>query len=148
MSSVQQIVTALLTSLGTLLPSYDQAKFQWEMTRNTGKKPVFAVRPVAGANVTGTNLAITIDQSFEVELARSWKPQAGTKDTDLDTQVLALFADGETVWRSTFLRRFNIDPGQVLLVSVVDISEPAIDNENNTVALVLTFTVKYRTNLI
>lgn len=148
MSSVQQIVTALLTKLAALLPDYEQAKFQWDMAKNTSKKPLFSVRATAGANVPGTNLAITIDQSFEVELSRKWKPQAGLKDNDLDSQVLTLFADCENVWRSTFLRRLDIDPGQVLLVSVVDISEPAIDNENNTVAVVLTFTVKYRTNLI
>jgi len=148
MNSVQQIVTALLASLTTLLPSYEQAKFQWEMTKNTTKKPVFAVRAVAGSNVSGTNNAITIDQSFEVELMRTWKGQAGTKDSDLDTQIMTMFSDGELVWRSTFLRRLDIDPGQVLLVSVVDISEPAIDNENNTVGLVITFTVKYRTAII
>jgi hypothetical protein len=145
--SVNTIVSGIYSEIAATLPDYSRARFVWELDKNTDRKPMCAVRPGAGRNVEGTNRAITIDQDFEVVLVRPYKPVGGANDNDLDAQILQLQTDQESLWRVVFQRRLNAHPVAILLVSVVDIAAPEIDNDNNTASVAVTFTVKYRTQV-
>lgn len=144
MGAVNAVVTGLYAEVEAVIPEYKKAAHVWIREKNTDKKPTIAVRPGSGASTAGTNRAVTIDQSFELELTRTWKPQAGLKGTDLDAQILQMQEDHEKVWKKIFQRRFNADPSVVLVVSAFDISSPEVDNENNTVSLLVTYQVVYR----
>jgi len=144
MGAVDAVVTGLYVEAEAVIPEYKKAPHVWLREKNTDKKPLIAVRPGSGASTSGTNRAVTIDQSFEVELTRTWKPQAGLKGSDLDAQILQMQEDQEKVWRRIFQRRFNAEPSVVLVVSAFDISSPEVDNENNTVSLLVTYQVVYR----
>ena len=145
--SVATIVEGIYSEIEATIPVYARAKFVWELDKNTDRKPMCAVRPGAGRNVEGANRAITVDQDFEAVLIRPYKPVGGVSDNDLDAQILQLQGDQEALWRVVFQRRFGASPAVVLLVSIVDIAAPEIDNDNNTVSVAVTFTVKYRTQV-
>lgn len=140
---VKDIRDALVEQIQTELPSYAQSPFIWDFASNNDKKSknIFAVRPQSGSSVSGTNKTITLDQDFEVYLSTKYINK-GDKDSALDEAIMGLFEDHEKLEKLLFRRNINI--ARVLVVESVALSAPEIDNENHNVAIIATYTIKYR----
>lgn len=148
MAIVQDILVALETKVSSLLPSYKKSKFTYSIESNNriSAKKIYAIRTSSGSSVTGVTLSATFDQGFEVILSDIYQPK-NDNDIDLVDKITQLHTDIETLYRDLYQRRLDLTSAQVLLVQLVDISVPEIDNDNDSVNITATFTVKYRSNL-
>jgi hypothetical protein len=140
---VQEIVDAIEINIQALLPTYKKASFVYDLSLNNRKqsKKVYAITPQSASNVSGSTLTVTLDQTFDVTLSDTYSPK-NDSDINLQDKVLEIHSDIETVYKELFQRRLGL--AKVLVVQVVDISSPEIDNDNNTVSLTASFSVKYR----
>lgn len=148
MAIVQDILVALETKVSSLLPTYKKSKFTYSIESNNriSAKKIYAIRTSSGSSVTGVTLSATFDQGFEVILSDIYQPK-NDNDIDLVDKITQLHTDVETLYRDLYQRRLDLTSAQVLLVQLVDISVPEIDNDNDSVNITATFTVKYRSNL-
>lgn len=142
---VDDIVNAIEGEITTLLPSYKKAAFVYDLARNNRKqsKKIYAIVPDSATSVTGTVQAITLDHNFNVTLSDIYKP-SGDTDTDLQDKVLAIHTDIETLYKELFQRRLGLPSVRVLVVQIVDIAAPEVDQDNNFVSITATFNIKYR----
>jgi hypothetical protein len=140
---VQEIVDAIEINIQSLLPTYKKASFVYDLSLNNRKqsKKIYAITPQSASNVSGSTLAITLDHSFDVTLSDAYSPK-NDSDINLQDKILEIHNDIESLYKELFQRRLGL--AKVLVVQVVDISSPEIDNDNNTVALTASFSIKYR----
>lgn len=140
---VQEIVDAIEINIQALLPTYKKASFVYDLGLNNRKqsKKIYAITPQSASNVSGSTLTVTLDQTFDVTLSDTYSPK-NDSDISLQDKVLEIHSDIETIYKELFQRRLGL--AKVLVVQVVDISSPEVDNDNNTVAITASFSVKYR----
>lgn len=144
-SIVEDIVTQMKAQIATEIPGRSESRYVWSLETNSYRtnKDLFAVRPLGGSSVPGTNKTITIDQTFEVVLSTEFKNK-GDNDASLQDAIFALHQDVEILYRFAYQRKFNIQ--RVLVVNSVEIAEADIDNGNNIVSISSRFNIKYRTS--
>ena len=148
MAIVQDILTALDTKVSSLLPTYKKAKFTFDLAQNNrvSAKKIYGIRVDSGKSVTGITMSATFDQDFQVILSDIYQPKNDT-DNNIADIINQLHSDTEIIYRDLYQKRLDLTSAQVLLVQLVDLSPPEIDTDNNSVSLIATFTVKYRSNL-
>jgi hypothetical protein len=140
---VQEIVDAIEINIQSLLPTYKKASFVYDLSLNNRKqsKKIYAITPQSASNVSGSTLTVTLDHSFDVTLSDAYSPK-NDSDINLQDKILEIHNDIESLYKELFQRRLGL--AKVLVVQVVDISSPEIDNDNNTVAITASFSIKYR----
>jgi hypothetical protein len=140
---VSDIIDAIESQINSILPEYKKAAFVYDLGLNNRKqaKKVYAIKPGSASNVTGSTMTITLDHDFDVTLSDIYNPK-NDSDSSLQDKVLEMHEDIEELYKVLFQRKLGLV--KVLVVQVVDISEPDIDNDNNTVSLTVTFSIKYR----
>lgn len=144
-SLVQEIRDQLQAQILALLPGWKNSAYQYDVTRNSEAThtKLLACRPGAASTVAGTNKTVTLDQAFVVELTDRFNKQGNDSDRPEDKAIMALYENHEKLYRA--IHRRNLSIQRVLVVSFLDMGEPVIDNENGTVSIIATYTVKYRT---
>jgi hypothetical protein len=148
MAIVSEILTAIDSKVSSILPNYKKAKFNYilEANNRVGSKKIYAIRPSSGRSVIGVTMTATFDHDFEVILSDIYQVK-NDSDADLGDRITQLHSDLELLYRDLYQKRLNLTSAQVLLVQLVDLSVPEIDNDNDSVSITATFTVKYRSNL-
>ncbi len=148
MAIVSEILTAMDAKIVATIPTYTKSKFNYFLEKNnrlTSRK-IYALRPNTGKSVVGTTLSATFDQDFEVVLSDIYIDK-NDSDKDLGERIISLHTDVETLYLELFQKRLNLTSAQVLLVSLVDLSNPEIDTDNSTVSITATFSIKYRSQI-
>lgn len=144
MSAVSDVLTYLEGQVNSLLPTAKAMPYMYGLESNDRLGDNAYSITVGGASVVeGTTRAITFDHDFNVSLSRKYLPKKGG-DSDLREKINSISSDIETLYKTLARRSGNAGTTLMLLISPVDVSEPAVDNDNNLVTLTLTLTVKYR----
>lgn len=140
---VSDIVSAIETNINSILPEYKKAAFVYDLGLNNRKqgKKIYSIRPGQASSVSGSTTTITLDHDFTVTLSDIYNPK-NDSDSAVQDKVLEIHEDIEELYKFVFQRKLGL--ARVLVVQVVDISEPELDNDNNTVAITVTFSIKYR----
>ena len=148
MAVVQEILEALDSKVSTILPDYKKSKFNYFLDRNNrlSSKKIYAIRPDTGKSTVGTTLSATFDQNFEVILSDIYQDK-NDSDADLTAKIISLHSDVEKLYLELYQRRLDLPSAMVLVVQLVDLSSPELDTDNNTVNIVGTFSIKYRSQL-
>lgn len=144
MSIVSEIVLAIESRIEEALEGFQKSQYIWDTQKNSDSKNenYFAVRPLQASFISGTCRAITLEQSFELELGTTFRNK-GDKDQDANDKLMALYGSHELLYRSIMRDNFNI--GRVQVVGGLDIESPEVDNENKVCRIVATYTIRYRT---
>jgi hypothetical protein len=144
MSLVEEIRNAIETYLATLIPEFTKSQYVWDTTLNSDSKTkkYFSVRPSTASFVNGTCRTITVEQDFILEIGDSFRNKRDS-DQDADEKIFQIYQAHETIYRA--LMRDNFGIARVQVVQNFSMTEPLVDNENKSVKIETTFSVKYRT---
>lgn len=118
---------------------YDTTKF------NENNSKVYSVRVGPVSSTNGVIGSVTVNQSFSVELTRSYKTIENS-DQKLREEIDNLFSDNEKIMQRLSLR--NSSDVQILVISGFTSNEPQIDREKKFVSIEYTYTIQYRMKLI
>lgn len=145
-NTVSQIVTALesgiVAELGATWTRLDHVHdIQKNSLRSANNR--YGVRPLGySSQIEDTILRyLTVGHDFEIVLTRNYVNRNG--DSNLQTQINQLFDDTEDLAVRFFVNKLGL-PAIVISVSAVNVEEPEILEEDDTVAVRAIFTVKYR----
>lgn len=148
MGIVEDIQKAIEASINTLLPLYKMAKFSYEFDKNNRKSStkIYAVRPLSGSTISGSTLAASFSHEFEVLFSDVFTPK-NDSDSEIREKIFQLNESIQILYKEIYQKRLGLASTKVLLVSLVGISGPEIDQENNSVTVTATFTINYRVNI-
>lgn len=145
MSIAKDLHDYLELRLVSLLPTYKAVPFFYSQDENNRLlNKGYAIKLGSIQSTTGTNMSLTKDQDYQIELTQKWAPKKGQGDLDLREKIFNISGDIEKLSADLYRRTGSIDTASLLIISPLDVSEPDIDNDNNLVTLTLTLNVKYR----
>lgn len=142
MSNVSTILTQLATEVGTLLPSYNELHYVYDIEKNSFRSGErrWGVGVEGGSTVDGTNKAVTMDHVFFIKLTDSFANRSS--DSNERQAISDLYDDFESIQRDIFQKKLGI-PSVVLVSSVIEMEEPEKVGDN-TIMLKGNFTIKHR----
>jgi hypothetical protein len=145
MSTLNDILDLIEDRLTTLLPDYKIAPFvyNYELNERLAVKN-YGIRVAGASSIPGTNKAVTLDQSVQIDLTQRYEPKKSFGDKDLRDKIGLISADIETLYKDLYRRPGSVPSAHLLLIAPIDLSEPNVDNNNNFVTITLTLSVKYR----
>ena len=138
-------IKAAIESKVSEVTGFTQAPFRYDFAKNNKNKAkdIYAVRIGESNTVSGTNQTITQDRTFEVYLSTRFG-QNGSSDIQIDEAIIALIDKHELISVQLFRRELQITSARLLVVDAIDISAPEIDNDNDTVSILATYSMKFR----
>lgn len=144
MSSVQNIRTAIKNRIAATIPTYTEAKYSLDFERNssTDINNKYGVVPQGQEQVEGTNRFITLDQSFDIKLGKTFiTDNAG--DASLIALTETMMADMDTLYSDFITSRLGL-PAVILNVFNKIILEPEYNTAEKYITITMSVTVKYR----
>lgn len=142
--NVQDIRTAIKNRIAATIPGYTEAKHSIDFIKNssTDVDNKYGVVPLGQEQVEGVNRFVTLDQSFDIKLAKTFTTiNAG--DSDVIGLVESLFGDLDTLFSDFITSRLG-SPSTILNVFNKVIAEPEYNMSEKFVTVSMTITVKYR----
>lgn len=145
MSVLNDILDLIESRVNTLLPDYKIAPFvySYELNERLAVKN-YGIRVAGASSIAGTNKAVTIDQSIQIDLTQRYEPKKSHGDKDLRDKIGLISEDIESLYKDLYRRPMAVPSAHLLIIAPLDLSEPSIDNNNNFVTITLTLSVKYR----
>jgi hypothetical protein len=128
-----------------LVTGFAQAPFRYDFQKNNKNRSsnIYAVRIGESNTVSGTNQTITQDRTFEVYLSTRFG-RNGSDDSAIDNAIISLIDQHELISVQLFRRELQVTSARLLVVDSIDISNPEIDNENDIVSILATYSMKFR----
>jgi len=144
-SIVSDIVTAFEGEVATVLPTYAELFFKYDVEKNDyfSNALRFGVIPSAGFNSPTTTKAITIIQSFTLILTNEFINQDDT-DTKQQAAVFELYDSLNEIYKVVVPNKLGL-PASVFNVEVGTIEAPLFIDESKVVILNTEFLIQYRT---
>lgn len=128
-----------------LVSGFTQAPFRYDFQKNNKNRStnIYAVRIGESNSISGTNQTLTQDRTFEVYLSTRFG-RNGSDDVAIDNAIISLIDMHELISVQLFRRELVITSARLLVVDAIDISSPEIDNDNDIVSILATYSMKFR----
>jgi len=128
-----------------LVSGFTQAPFRYDFQKNNKNRStnIYAVRIGESNSISGTNQTLTQDRTFEVYLSTRFG-RNGSDDVAIDNAIISLIDMHELISVQLFRRELIITSARLLVVDAIDISSPEIDNDNDIVNILATYSMKFR----
>jgi hypothetical protein len=128
-----------------LVSGFTQAPFRYDFQKNNKNRStnIYAVRIGESNSISGTNQTLTQDRTFEVYLSTRFG-RNGSDDIAIDNAIISLIDMHELISVQLFRRELVITSARLLVVDAIDISSPEIDNDNDIVSILATYSMKFR----
>lgn len=128
-----------------LVSGFAQAPFRYDFQKNNKNRStnIYAVRIGESNSISGTNQTLTQDRTFEVYLSTRFG-RNGSDDIAIDNAIISLIDMHELISVQLFRRELVITSARLLVVDAIDISSPEIDNDNDIVSILATYSMKFR----
>jgi len=145
MSDLTKQITEAIEGRIDALTSFEKLRYYFDRAKNDFKGSLtgYAVLPLA-INPADNRLVKTVmvDQEFQIVLMNQYRNDAKS-DVNLQTKIKDLFDQQNTILADLASSKIGLS-SIVLVTDLVTVDSPVIDEENKTVELSMTITVKYR----
>ena len=141
---VNDIIAAAKGEIATLLPTYTQLDYEYDLTQNnfTNRPLRFGFTPGSITFLEGRTLRhVTVEQEFEVILTTDFANQ--DDDTNQAIAVGVLYEASHDVIKSLTSTKLGL-PSLVLLVTGDTMDEPEFLEDNTIAAIRTTISVTYK----
>jgi hypothetical protein len=140
-SAVERIITFLESVIATVGPTLSPSKhyYDFELNPSTRDDRIFAVRPGRASSIEGTTKSVTINQEFEIELARDF---FGSEANDLELRkaINAIYYDNEKIMKELSMSRSE----DILNILPPSFDAPKINENGRSVSVVFNYPIIYR----
>lgn len=146
MGSVQNIVSALKTTIQGVATGYSELAYAKDISKNTFKdsQKKFGVIPKEANETNGTLGFLTFEQSFEIILTNGFINKPMT-DSEEQTKSIELQDLAQSIYKQIGNTKAGL-PGTVIMVSDLRL-EPSETSDQKIVIQRGTFNIKYKLNL-
>jgi hypothetical protein len=143
-SVVAEVITLIETAVGASVPLLVASRNYYNLEKNDGVKNayIYAVRPGSASSVAGVIRSATLEQEFEIEIAREFIEKA-TTDLAIREAVEQIYLDNELILKEITLRR----SGNILKVGEPSYSAPEINQNQKSVSIIFTYPITYRKSI-
>jgi hypothetical protein len=142
MSAPTDILTAIETRVGSVLPSYKRLEHSYDLEANSSRVSdgAYGVGSGAANSAEGTLRTLTLDHEFFVILSKKFGGRSG--DAADRAALKQIYDDIELLYKDLFQSKLGI-PSIVYLVSELSLDTPELIGDN-VISVRMNFIVKHR----
>lgn len=144
-SAADNVQKYLSNAIKEVVPTIKESPNTYDLEKNSHvDKFVYAVRPGSLSSTAGTNLAMTVIQSFEIEIQKEFTNNDNT-DKKLKEVINSIYENQESIFKRISLR--NANDVRILLIGDFSAGSPDINFTKKTVSITFTHQVTYRNHI-